>query len=553
LESESRTLARRISAVSLSSTDEAPTNLSTLAKLPAVQHSAPTSPFLQSNASSILRNAFQYEELRSSYDRPIPSSSSRANGNPTLSKKKPPSPSFHRSRTYSQPYISDLTNAKIKTGTRPIASGESKFSMESLRPSPRQSDVKPTRIPIATRQHSGSSSSHSNPAAPNGSGHLHGSPEPYQSSDLHVVHETQSVNSSRSNLAVPSRPNPGLLKEPAPFKADSVISVVSSSYDEVSPRSSNESEERPFEHWYRGEVSRNGGVGELRVGRRQEMLEIANYGHKIRNKALNNRAATQNVIDDGWRQRKRAGSVSGGEATVRERDSLYLDDGHANEIGRVLDEDPPTDLDGEGYGSDDGSLSEHHYPDISTASAPPYEPRSTTPTPSIPQRSLHRQNLPPTRIPSLPSRQSSESRALTPTPMAMGHGPADPPPVPSTSTEVVALPKAPSPPPTRQRQQSKPTPVAASRAKRGASPGSAKNSKSRMVAAKATRAKALAMRNEIADEAKRRSVAYYPTPFDGDELMDAIPSWTQPIPREGNWDDVSCFTPFCRFEFRFGD
>jgi hypothetical protein len=40
-----------------------------------------------------------------------------------------------------------------------------------------------------------------------------------------------------------------------------------------------DSKERPFEHWYRGEVSGNDGIGELRVGRRMEMLEIASYGH----------------------------------------------------------------------------------------------------------------------------------------------------------------------------------------------------------------------------------------------------------------------------------
>ncbi|KAE9387533.1 hypothetical protein BT96DRAFT_1005037 [Gymnopus androsaceus JB14] len=47
--------------------------------------------------------------------------------------------------------------------------------------------------------------------------------------------------------------------------------------------------ERPFEHWYRGEVSRNGGVGEYRVARKQEMLEIANYGYttKARETTLN--------------------------------------------------------------------------------------------------------------------------------------------------------------------------------------------------------------------------------------------------------------------------
>jgi hypothetical protein len=51
-----------------------------------------------------------------------------------------------------------------------------------------------------------------------------------------------------------------------------------SSIDSATPRPSIDPEERPFEHWYRGEVSRNGSVGELRIGRHMEMLEIANYG-----------------------------------------------------------------------------------------------------------------------------------------------------------------------------------------------------------------------------------------------------------------------------------
>jgi hypothetical protein len=39
----------------------------------------------------------------------------------------------------------------------------------------------------------------------------------------------------------------------------------------------------------------------------------------------------------------------------------------------------------------------------------------------------------------------------------------------------------------------------------------------------------------------RRSVAEYPAPqgVDGEELMDAIPSWTQPIGADGDWDEVS--------------
>ena len=544
-----------MSAYSLSSSgDEGPTNFSALAKSPVVQYSAPTSPILQSNASIAPRKPFQ---SRSSYDRPIPSSSSRVNGIATPSNNNPPSPSFQRSRTYSQPYISDLPHAKTKTGARPKVSGERKSSSDASRPSPRPSDVKPTRIPVASRQRSTSSSTHSNiPPAPNGNGYFHGSPEPYQSSDLHIVHETRSINSSRSNLAIPSRQSPVLLHEPAPFGADSVSSASHSPYDEVPPRSSNDSEERPFEHWYRGEVSRNGGVGELRVGRRQEMLEIANYGHKIKSKGLNSRAATQIAVDQGWRQRKRAGSVSGVEETVRERDSLHLDDEGVNEISRVLDEHPPTDLDGEGYGSEDVSLYDHYYLDSSTASAPQpsHEHRSTTPTPSLIQRSSSRQqNLPPTRIPG-PSRQSSESRAPTPTSTKMVRETTEPPPVPSTSAAAVAPSQSPSPPSTRQQQQSKSSSTATPTRQRGRSPGSANNSKSRMAAAKATRAKKLATKKEMDDEANRRSVAYYPTPADGDELMDAIPSWTEPVPKEGNWDDVSrCLTLSCPSRLGFGD
>lgn len=536
-----------MSAVSLSSSgDEVPTSFSVLVKSPVVQHSAPTSPLLQSNASVAHRKALQYEEARTSYDRQI-SSSSRINGTSAPSKNKPPSPSFQRSRTYSQPYISDLTNGKGNTVVRPKVNGEGKRSLDTTRPSPRISDAKPTRIPIATRQHSASSttpSTHSN-APSSSNGYLRGSPEPYQSSDLHVVYESRSFTSSRSNLAIATRSNSGLLHEPAPFKADSASSAAYSPADETPSRASNESEERPFEHWYRGEVSRNGGVGELRVGRRQEMLEIANYGHKIRERALNNRSATQTIVEDSWRRRKRADSVSRVEAAKREADSLHLDDEDANEISRVLDEHPPTDLDGEDYGSEDGSVSEHQYLDMSSASAPPqssFEPRSITPTPSTMQRSSsssRQQTFPPTRIPGPSSRHSSESRAPTPTSISMGRGMSEPPPVPSTSTVSVVTSKTPSTPNARQRQQSKPS-SATPAVQRGRSPGSAKNSKSRMAAAKATRAKTLATRKEIEEEANRRSVAYYPTPADGDELVDAIPSWTQPVPKEGNWDDVSC-------------
>jgi hypothetical protein len=36
-------------------------------------------------------------------------------------------------------------------------------------------------------------------------------------------------------------------------------------------------------------------------------------------------------------------------------------------------------------------------------------------------------------------------------------------------------------------------------------------------------------------------VAMYPTVEGGEELADAIPSWMQPLTREGNWDDVRVY------------
>lgn len=542
-----------MSAVSLSSQDDPHgPSFSMLSEANMREAYAPNSPFLQSNAAGRSRAIFP--ESRTSLDRIIPPSSSRTNGTNTPSKKKPPSSSSQRPRTYSQPYLADLPNGKISGGHRQKSSGNGKPPMPDVSRalSPRPIDVKPTRIPKASRGPPGNSSNHGY-SSPNGNGFQYTSPDLYQSPDLQVVHETPSMNSSRSNVAIPNRQNPGLLNEPAPFQPGSASSVTPShlgpeEHDEAPPRPSNDSEERPFEHWYRGEVSRNGGVGELRVGRRQEMLEIANYGHSIRSQALGSRAVTPIVIDDGRIRRKRADSVSGVEAKARERDSLYLDEDDAQQIGRVLDESPLTDLDGEVDGSDIGSASEHYSSvqhsynyntgagDLSTVSAPvpqtAYDNRSTTPTPSTMQRpSSRQQNAPATRIPG-PSRPSVDSYVSTPTSIVRGS--SEPPSMQSASTST-------STPPTRQRQQSKPTPASG---KRGASPSATPVAKkSRTAASQATRAKTLASKKEIDDEAKRRSVAYYPAPADGDEMMeDAIPSWTQPVPREGNWDDVSAIT-----------
>ena len=481
---------------------------------------------------------------RSSSDRTV---TARLNGNgaPATPKRKTPSPSFQqqRSRTYSQPQI---PNGKSSARSKTNANGKLPPSPTPPSSAARTPDHKPTRIPKASR----SNSTHASTPIPISNGFT---PDSF---DLHVVPETPSINSSRSNLAISTWQNPGLLNEAPPFQPGSASSFAFSfhEHDEAPPRPSIDSEERPFEHWYRGEVSRNGGVGELRVARRQEMLDIANYGHTIRAQA-NIRPPLPIVVDDG--RRKRAESVSRIEEKVRLRDSVYLNDEDASRIANVLDEYPLTDLDNDIEGSDIASIPEprppdlhyyHHHPnshttepeDFSTVSAPvprtSYDNRSTTPTSSIQRPSSRLQNGPPTRIPGPQPRGSSESRVPTPTQVSQRSSsePAPQAAMPSTSTSPF------SPSGIRQRQASKPTAVSAKRAASPHSGGSTTPRKPKTLA-KAPRSKSTPPKKEQDAEAYRRSVACYPAPAGSDELMHAIPSWTQPVPRAGNWDDVCLF------------
>ena len=357
------------------------------------------------------------------------------------------------------------------------------------------------------------------------------------------------ANSSLSTLERLSRQVSGLLDEPAPFQTGTMSSASKSrsnlQLNEAPPRSSNDSEERPFEHWYRGEVSRNGGVGELRVGRRQEMLDIANYGHNIakREREASVTTTTTTTTYDGHWRRHRADSI--GEIG-RERDSVCLDDERMSRIGHVLDENPPTDID-EGDDSDTQSTRNHQAEsrrqaynntslyqtgDISTTSEPPfrfvYDSRSSTPTPTTVNKPSIQQTGS-SRIPATsPMRQSAGSRATTPVQMMRGAS------EPSSSTR-----SAPSTP-RAQRQQSKDTPPPSSMQRRGVSPMSpAKRTKS--PGSKAARPKAAKLKKEMTDEEKRRSVAVYPLSTGDGDMADAIPSWTQPKLKEGNWDEASDF------------
>ncbi|KAF7292551.1 hypothetical protein MKEN_01471400 [Mycena kentingensis (nom. inval.)] len=287
---------------------------------------------------------------------------------------------------------------------------------------------------------------------------------------------------SQDTIHIPvHRQTSGLLNEPAPFRSGP---SSANSHDEAPPRPSNESEDRPFEHWYRGEVSRNGGVGELKMGKRQEMLEIANYGHTLKQKQA---LAAASAADSYPRRRKRSESAAG----LDRRESLYLDDENADSVGRVLDEGPLTDVDAE---MSDG--------DVYARRNRPYEDdRSTTPTPA---RNSSRQ----TTVPS-------------PTAQPMMRGVSEPPTFPTT----------PSSQSSRQLQNGYKRAATAS-------PPSASTSKKPRAAATPKKTTPKPHRAKTLDN--RRSVANYPSPGDGeDDMADAIPTWTQPVaPTNGRWDDV---------------
>ncbi|KAH0586432.1 hypothetical protein H2248_007667 [Termitomyces sp. 'cryptogamus'] len=560
LESESRTLAKRMSAVSLASQDDhfisMHTDLTTAATYINTRDT-PSSPFLQSNAST-MRNRYKKAALPT-LD-PIPANS-RPNGViPSKRKLSSPTPGsalhFQRSRTYSQPYLSE-----VPYGTAPRQ--QTKGSPPSISKSLRSPDARPTRIPKPT----GRSPPLSIPANISNQDRVFPSPIPsgyhqYTTSTptTPASHSTFIENGQRTPTAI-ARPSVsvdvntnvglGLLNEPPPFNPASASSSKtpsqrSASPDIEAPRPSTDSEERPFEHWYRGEVSRNGGVGELRVGRRQEMLDIANYGHTIR-------ARERERCEAKTMRRKRADSVSGIGDSDRERGSLHLDDEDARRVGRVLDEAPLTDLDGSEGGHhdddevydngtrgqdegkhtwrrDDDTFDEGLSHATSNGTTSPqqetswtsYDTYSTTPTPTTVQfkRSDSRNaSARPSKIPAR-SRQSSESRVVTPTPIIRGV--SEPPSTPSSSHT----------PPSQSRQRSQ--------QQTKATPNKRAASKPRTPAGK-TRAKTVALKKDLDEEAKRRSVAQYPTPpgNDSDEMMiDAIPEWTQPIPHQGNWDEV---------------
>ncbi|KAJ7637532.1 hypothetical protein DFH06DRAFT_1053962 [Mycena polygramma] len=460
LEGESRILSKRISAaVSISSLDDT---------------EAPHQP----------RPSYTQTRTSSDRNRNDPPRTSKPNG----------APASKRARTYSTPKLSEMPTNKSRS------------------PDLSAREPRPTRIPKVARGRTESITMANGYASP---------PPPAESPRLNdallaPARPGLANKPSQDTIHIPVRQTSGLLNEPPPFMpGPESVNSHEHGYDDAPPRPSNDSEERPFEHWYRGEVSRNGGVGELRLGKRAEMLEIANYGHTLKQKqAL---AAEREADPTSARRRKRSESTAGIDA---HRESLYLDDEHANNVGRVLDEGPLTDVDvdvdadAEAEMSDGDYYSQQHRQSIALTPTPDRRYGSTTPTPTA--RTT-------TRIP-------GPGRATTPTPQQMQRGASEPPSVPASSSSLSQS--------ARQLQN----------AKRTASPPAASSSVSKKPRAAVTatpkpkpKAKPKPKRANIpaADDKNRRSVAYYPSPGEDEDMADAIPTWTQPIaPSTGRWDDV---------------
>lgn len=340
-----------------------------------------------------------------------------------------------------------------------------------------------------------------------------GSPKPTripQPSRSHPMHQNgfSDHNKSSPSLAAagpnhrPQKQPYGILREPAPFDVNSESrSDLYHDNLEDPPKASMESEERPYEHWYRGESSRNGGVGELRVGRRQEMLDIANYGHEVRARERAQRA-------------ERLGELAMQEASYR--DSAHSKRKRADSVGpdsrrgSMLNAEDADDMD---------NIYESYYEEDSNTldtSVNGNAMRSTTPS-QIPRPSSRQRATPSPAIP-------SSSRIPTHGVVQMQRGGSEPPPSSSHRS-------GPSPigSPAHSPRQNLNNSVTSS-------PASVTSKK--MNATAINRAKKERERKE--KEKERRSVAQYPVAeFDGD-LADAVPTWTQPVASEtsGNWDDV---------------
>ena len=363
----------------------------------------------------------------------------------------------------------------------------------------------PSRIPtVASRVRSGSQSSQ-------GFGSLNGAksslppshkfspPETQRTVSEPAEHLTSDASLPKSASASTIAPQ-RIVDERPPFTNDPSPNVLES---EFTDRPSID-EERTFQHWYRGDVSRNGGVGEFRVGKRMEMLDIANYGHALRAPAGRTRAYEEPTprsegVGVVVGSRKRAESVSS-----RERASIYIDPQDEAVAGNVLDETPLTDLEAEETDYERDHYSQAYDPQ--TEFGVQHSSHQVSPTnhnrphagPPSPLPSRLPLNKSQSRIPQTKARSNTLKESASNIPVAI--------------SEPDALVKG------NERERSRTQPPTNTRSKLAAKVNGQKRSKS-------------AVGTSRSPPETRESFEY-------GGLADAVPESSSPVPRNRNWDEV---------------
>ncbi|KAH8114555.1 hypothetical protein DFH11DRAFT_1841284 [Phellopilus nigrolimitatus] len=331
LENESRAISKRMSAASIGSGEDSVQPYHQNGIIRTSQSSNRTAGRATPSSTSTERpSAIPRPSLN--YSRPSADSSDSASRTPF--RADPQNAHKERSRTFSQSYVydqdllsdangpNDYSNPSTTRTTNALPTPASSRSNSPAIPYARPTDVQSTLITKGPPNNKVASNPRADGRITPTSNHYM---QVQSTTNGWPVYEGSFEASSHSSVSVPvahqTKQN-GIMHEAPPFTANS--SMIS---DADMERPSAE-EERPFEHWYRGDLSRNGGVGELRVGNRMEMLEIAHYGHKLRH------LTNGSIIG----RRRRAESIGN-------RESVLFDEYELDERGQmVLDETPLTDM-----------------------------------------------------------------------------------------------------------------------------------------------------------------------------------------------------------------
>ncbi|GJJ15618.1 hypothetical protein Clacol_009896 [Clathrus columnatus] len=363
LESESRILTQRLSTISVSTDDskqqqpqqqQQQSRPQSPADTHDTQHTTsssrrtpngtrshtPTSVYPSQRPSAIPRPSYSRtnERLNTSttrHDTPAPpAESSSLDGN---------QPATRRKRTQSTPFPFEPSSDPANTPSSSVPNGKQVSSTNSGQAAAKshggRTTPTPSRIPtVPSRIRSGSQSSQG----------LSGTVGKSMGTKIQAS-ETNPINGSEllSNL-VQMKSSSSSTSQQQRISEDHQTSSGNVQQrrgvdENINERISSD-EERPFQHWYRGDVSRNGGVGEYRVGKRIEMLDIASFGHASSGKTRRTKVPDGHVVPpsqfSGKPLRKRAESVSSIERT-----SLFMETPDETIMGRVLDETPLTDVD----------------------------------------------------------------------------------------------------------------------------------------------------------------------------------------------------------------